>query len=220
MDRIPRHWSQPERTVIMAVCTGKLTIDAHGCVWRAARDGTRHRAENKTGRGYLQVRVMIGGKRYHALAHRLVWQRFMGNIPRGMTINHKNGLKDDNRPGNLELVTPSENTKHAHRTGLRDQHGSKNPAAKLTDNEVAQIRNAYAASGITMAALGDRFGISFQTISKIVHGKRRRKQGGPIATGDLRHLVCDRDPTTGLFITKEAAGRQLDDRTWDEYPDG
>ena len=73
---------------------------------------TPRRAENPTGSGYLQVRVMIGYSRAHALAHRLVWRHFNGPIPAGQTINHKNGNRSDNRPENLELATTSEQALH------------------------------------------------------------------------------------------------------------
>jgi hypothetical protein len=182
-------------------------IDAEGHVWRRARRGIR-RAEHRTPAGYLQVRWMTGGVRYYAGAHRLVWQHFNGDIPLGHEINHDNGLKDDNRPRNLVCGSGGENMKHAHAGGLRDQAGEKNPAAKLTDNQVAQIRLAYAKGGHTMEQLGVRFGVSFKTISKIVRGQRRAKQGGPVQSTDQRHCATARDPVTQRF-----AGR-----TWDEMP--
>ena len=56
---------------------------------------------------------MIDKARVNASAHRLVWRHFHGPIPDGMTINHKNGKKQDNRPENLEVMTYAEQTKHA-----------------------------------------------------------------------------------------------------------
>ena len=50
--------------------------------------------------------------------HRVIWERVNGPIPEGMEINHLNGIKDDNRLENLEVVTHSDNVKHAHKTGL------------------------------------------------------------------------------------------------------
>jgi hypothetical protein len=160
--------------------SGKFTVDSDGRVWRKAK-----RAEGRAG-GYLQVKVMIRGKRYYTCAHRLVWLALKGPIPKGLVVNHKNGKKDDNRPCNLELETYSGNTKHAYRTGLRDEHGERNPAAKLTDQEVAIIRNMYAGGGYTMEQLGAMFGVRFQHISRLVRGQRRPKQGGPTADTDLR----------------------------------
>lgn len=117
---------QAEQAAYSAVKMGELEIDSAGRVWRIAarrwdrwRKATRsipcerRRAEKTAGAGYLQIRVMLGGHRTHALAHRLVWLHFNGPIPDGITINHKNGIRSDNRPENLELATPAEQTAHA-----------------------------------------------------------------------------------------------------------
>jgi hypothetical protein len=117
-----------EERVYHAVVSGELTIDSAGMVWRvAARRWCRwtqstvsiacspRRAEKATPAGYLQVRSMVNGERANALAHRLVWRHFNGPLPDGMTVNHKNGIKADNRPNNLELATHSEQIIHAMR---------------------------------------------------------------------------------------------------------
>jgi hypothetical protein len=177
-----------------AWASGKFTVDSEGRVWR----GTK-RAENRVG-DYLQVKVMVGGVRYYTGAHRLVWRARIGPIPFGMVVNHKNGRKDDNHPDNLELETYSGNTKHAYRIGLMDEHGERNPAAKLSDRDVATIREMYATGRYTMDVLGTMFGVRFQHISRLVRGQRRRKQGGTILGSDQRHIACDRDATTGQFL--------------------
>lgn len=69
-----------------------------------------------------------------------------------------------------------------------------------------------------MEGLAKSFGVSLQTISKIVRGQRRPKQGGPIADVDQRHSVCDQHPITGRFVGKARAGRLLDGHTHDEFP--
>lgn len=200
-----------ERIIISLVRDGQWEIDELGRIWRVAvrrglKSGGAHlvpcqrrRVEHRMPLGYLQVRVMIDGKRLHTGAHRLVWQHTNGDIPHGHEINHRNGLKDDNRPSNLLCGTAGENVEHAHQGGLIDQFGQKNPSAKLTDNQVAQIRLAYAQGGHTMESLGQRFGVSFQTVSKIVRGQRRQKQGGPVAADDQRSAKSLRDPA-GRFI--------------------
>jgi len=211
-----------ERILISMVRDGYWRVDVEGRVWivrvkSGPTKGLPRRAEHCTPQGYLQVRALIDGKRLHCGAHRLVWQHAHGDIPAGREINHANGIKDDNRPGNLLCCTAGENVSHAHRGGLLDQHGQRNPAAKLRDADVARIRLAYAQGGHTMQALGDRFGVAVQTISNIVRGKRRPKQGGPTMVDDQRH-AGEQDPNTGRFVGKAAAGRLLDGRTWDEVP--
>ena len=40
---------------------------------------------------------------------RLVWMKFVGPIPEGMDIDHKNSIRGDNRLENLQVLTRSEN---------------------------------------------------------------------------------------------------------------
>lgn len=205
-----------ERVIIQTVVSGEWEIDPEGRIWRLAvrhgnrwRPGTyrlapcsRRRVERPDKKsGYLTVRLMVEGKRHLCGAHRLVWQHVKGDIEGDETeVNHKNGQKHDNRPGNLELATGSENVKHAYRTGLRDEHGERNPAAKLTDHQVAEIRLAYAEGGFTMFNLAARYGVRFQHISRLIRGERRPREPGPREAVDHRYSTCERDPVTGRFL--------------------
>lgn len=166
-----------------AIELGELTIDSEGQVWRvAARRGTRtipctpRRAENFAGK-YLQVRVMFDGHRVHALAHRLVWRHVHGQIPPGLTVNHKNGQHTDNRPANLELATPAEQIRHARqvlRRGRLDQFGPLNPMAQLTTEQVREICSRRA-DGELLRVLAADYGVREQTISRIARGERRSR---------------------------------------------
>lgn len=69
---------------------------------------------------------VINRNQKHWMAHRLIWEAVNGPIPDGLQINHKNGIKHDNRIENLELVTQSENAKHAYRIGLQSASGDHN----------------------------------------------------------------------------------------------
>lgn len=62
--------------------------------------------------------------------HRVVYELFVGPIPKGYDINHIDGNKFNNNVCNLEAVTRSENQNHAFRTGLNKPHiemGEGNP---------------------------------------------------------------------------------------------
>ena len=57
--------------------------------------------------------------------HRLVAETWIDNPNHYEQVNHINGNKDDNRVENLEWVTPSQNIRHAYRTGLKKPAGGR-----------------------------------------------------------------------------------------------
>lgn len=172
-----------EEFVYATVMAGELEIDSEGRIWRVAcRRGDRwggparsvpvkRQIADRVGTaGYRNVRAMIDGKRMTALSHRLVWLHLRGPIPDGMTVNHKNGDKADNRPDNLELATDSEQMLHATRVlkvgKAANQRGVMNPHAKLTETQVEEIRAARA-RGERLATIAKRHGVSFQHVSVV-----------------------------------------------------
>jgi len=93
------------------------------------------------GRGYLRVRCH--GK--SRCVHLLVAAAFHGEKPEGMEVNHKDGVKANNRPENLEYVTRAENVLHCHRIGLGNPAmGGRHPRSKVTAEQVREMRSEYA----------------------------------------------------------------------------
>lgn len=119
--------------------------------------------------GYLQVDGRTRGLGILS-AHRLIWEAMNGPIPVGLEINHKNGVKTDNRLSNLELVTHAENIRHAYRTGLKSNAGEKHPRHKLTVRQVAEIRR-LCSEGVPRLIVAQQFGIHRRSVCDIVNRK-------------------------------------------------
>ncbi len=175
-----------EEIVYQAVQEGLIEIDTQGRIWRLGwqqrnRWGTTHtvrcprrRAEHDN-RHYLQVFLRTPTGRVPALAHRIVYRHFFGPIPGQLTVNHRNGDKKDNRPANLELATHHDQKIHAIKVLGRyqrmfNQDGEKNHMAKLTADQVRQMRRMRK-QGLTYRELSERFGVCRQTAWGIVTGK-------------------------------------------------
>lgn len=57
---------------------------------------------------------------YGDYVHRLVAEAWIGSIPEGYEVNHKDANKWNNKVSNLEIVTKSENIRHAFENGLNE----------------------------------------------------------------------------------------------------
>lgn len=163
------------------VKSGELRIDSLGRVWRLKHRNSHsglekilpRRAELKMKDGYLKISGGEDGRSITALAHRLIWMHLHGEIPKGLEINHKNGIKDDNRIENLELVTPKENMKHASEVlgklkgGLIT--GEMNPSGKLKNTDVISIKKMLR-EGRKCSEIAPIFGVSKSCIYQINRG--------------------------------------------------
>lgn len=119
--------------------------------------------------GYLSV-TLWNGKRFRYRVNRLVATHFIPNPENNPAVNHKKGIKADNRAAELEWVTHSENTKHAYSIGLITQKGEKNNGAKLTHEQVVEIRENY--QGMMQKDIAKIYGVRPSAISRILSGKR------------------------------------------------
>lgn len=66
---------------------------------------------NIIGNGYLKIKFTQKGRKL--FIHRLVAHHFISNPKNKPNVNHKNGIKTDNRLENLEWCTQKENIDHS-----------------------------------------------------------------------------------------------------------
>lgn len=118
--------------------------------------------------GYPQLCLKIWGRAFGRKVHRLVAAAFLGE-PTGRQVNHKDGVKTNNTPGNLEYVTNDQNIAHGVALGLFAR-GERNRAAQLTEPTVREIRKQYVfgSQENSTRALARRFKMSQYAIHSIV----------------------------------------------------
>lgn len=92
--------------------------------------------------GYVKVGVRHKGKRITQGAHVLVALAFIGPCPEGMEVNHKDGIKTNNWPDNLEYKTHQENMTHA-----RDVIDVIIPTRRRGDNHPKRLHPELIARG-------------------------------------------------------------------------
>lgn len=130
-------------------------------------------------RGYLAVQLWKDGKLTNFLLHRLVAIEFIGPIPEGKEVNHKDGVKSNCAASNLEYMTHSENMDHAYRAGLRfpcpHPSGETHHSAKLTRVDAGEIRRRYKPKVCTLKMLAREYGVDHKTIHAVITGKTWRE---------------------------------------------
>jgi len=155
-------------------------ISSHGRV-ASRKSGTIRILKPIRGHGYLNISMWTkrqpkGEGRWLVDIHHLVAAAFIGPRPEKHDINHKNGIKYDNRVENLEYVTRSQNALHAFKNGLnKAPAGESHNRAKLTNEIVLEIRRLYSNGGYSYADLGRLFRVTKENISYIVNRKTWRE---------------------------------------------
>lgn len=121
-----------------------------------------------SGRGYEDVYLKKDGIGRPVSVHRAVLETFFGPCPAGMQACHNDGNPRNNKLSNLRWDTSKNNNADRIKHGT-DPVGERNPRAKVTDDNVRQIRKLYATGMYTQQQIADRYGIHQTMISCIVH---------------------------------------------------
>src|SRR3990167_8755869 len=144
----------------------------------------------KWGGNWLKTNTTKDGKWYQSISfghsknknrkgfkvHRLVAQAYIPNPLNLPEVNHKNGIKNDNRVENLEWCSRKQNLEHGFKINpiskRKYQRGSKNFWAKLTEKQVRKIKKEciFFKQGKSARAFAKKYGVSSPTIQGIING--------------------------------------------------
>lgn len=125
---------------------------------------------DQAGYGRLNVKLE-DGRRTQTNAHRLSWELHNGPIPDGMSVLHDcpgGDRPDCVRPSHLWLGTQLDNIRDRDTKG-RAARGERHANAKLTEDQVIEIRRRYAEGGVTQDALAKEYGVANSHINSIVN---------------------------------------------------
>lgn len=102
-------------------------------------------------KGYSRTCLCKNNKVKFHLIHRLVAEAFIPNPRKCLEINHKNGVKTDNRVDNLEWCTRLENVRHSLLNNFKEfKYGENNPTSSIIyqiDIKTNKIINVFYGCG-------------------------------------------------------------------------
>lgn len=128
-------------------------------------------------RGRLRVYLRNNTRKKYAFSiSHLVWMAFNNqtSIPTGMIVDHINCNPYDNRPENLQLITPSENIKRAYTcTRSAFMNGANNGNYKITTQQVGAILEDYQ-NGLRICDIQRKYHISQAQAKGIARSERRK----------------------------------------------
>lgn len=147
----------------------KYSISNRGNVFSSKSNKILKQHDNS--HGYQQVFFYCSNKSYKPkYIHRLVAEAFLDRDEGLDQVNHKNGIKSDNRLENLEWSNRSLNQIHALKSGLCSNRGSNHSQAMIDEQDARKIKIALLC-GISRRELMDIFDVTYDCINNIANSK-------------------------------------------------
>ncbi len=152
------------------ISTGNIVVDTENGLVYSTRTGGGRKAEEpillkgcETPTGYLVVSLREKEDKRQCRIHRIVWIAAHGIPPAGMTIDHIDNNKKNNRLDNLQLMTAVDNSMKAHSDGIV---GHK---SKITEEQSNEIVTLYQEHAISIRKLAEVYGISKSRVHQLIH---------------------------------------------------
>lgn len=137
-----------------------------GEIWSSRRSKPVRLMGGLDTHGYRIYSLMIDGRQKTRTGHQLVCETAHGPKPDGHQCRHLNGTKNANWAANLAWGTASQNNGTDKRACGTLPLGEAHHGSKLVARDVVKMRSLRE-GGASLRALGERFGVSFQTVRRI-----------------------------------------------------
>ena len=134
-----------------------------------------HKQKGDGQMGYGRTSWNYGSHKKTIALHRAVYCKAHGITPPeidGKVVMHTCDNPRCINPAHLVLGTHKDNMKDMVDKGRSaDVSGMSNPNRTLSESDVLEIRKLYEGGGWTYAALGRKYGVGYNTISRIIKRK-------------------------------------------------
>lgn len=158
------------------------TVSNTGCIKRIKTGKTIKQGDVY---GYKSVCLSKNGKHYYFRVHRIVAELFLKKT--GDVINHKNGIRNDNRVENLEWCTQSYNIKHSYDTLKRTRIKSDINSVYMFNRNMVFISEF-----ISLSDCAKKTGFNKGNISQCCNGKRKSVNGYVFKYNKINRFKKDR----------------------------
>jgi hypothetical protein len=183
-------FDRPEQWKPIPGAKHEYQVSNHGRVRRRMANGTWKPlcAGAPRYRGYRSLAVpMLGGKKIAKSVHVWVYLVWVGDIPAGMQVDHKDHVKSHNEPGNLQTSTQRQQKLDAWVNEVYTKMVDGKKCHKLTEQDVIAIHQYKRDNpGATTDHIAEKFGISQEHASHILCGTRWAKVWKRIWEGGSR----------------------------------
>ena len=144
----------------------KYSITQDGYVYSTKWDKKRKlkpQRASQSKKGYYQVRLYDNSGKLGKLKyiHRLVWETFVGNIPEGLDIDHKDSNPSNNNLSNLQLLTPRENN---------DKYNRKKQGGSILRDKRDELIKDYEELG-SFKKVAKKWGVSITAVHRVIRNR-------------------------------------------------
>lgn len=163
---------------------GVYAVSNYGRCYSYKRKSTKggYLKPKKDAKGYYHYDLSINGKITQKRVNILIYETFIGKVPKGMHINHKDENKANNAIWNLNMLTPKEN----------DEWGTR--LERIVETRTKNCRSNGRKSVLQYTLKGE-FVAEYESIND-----------ASIQTGINKTCICDcckcKQKTAGGFVFK------------------